>query len=162
MRRSTARPPGGVSRRPQEALAERGRVIREQRAAAQAAAPAMQRLAEALQGRSGQPYKLRSILYSLWNGKPASLVEIVCLDWDIRKGLCAVLLGFGFGGDRTTPEFFYQALQQAVTAAGQWTWFLEERHNVDLLAAASNPPAAKNEPPTKSVAAPRPPRNIPN
>jgi len=91
------------------------------------ALPAMERLAEVLQGRSGQPYKLRSILWSLYNGKPASLVEVVCLDWAIRKDLVAVILAFG------SYSFFYQELKAAVTKAGQWNWFEEEWQNVKQL-----------------------------
>ena len=91
------------------------------------ALPAMERLAEVLNGRSGQPYKLRSILWSLYNGKPTSLVEVVGLDWAIRKDLVAVILAFG------SDSFFYDELKAAVTKAGQWDWFEEEWQNVEKL-----------------------------
>ena len=98
----------------------------EGRAAVALARPALERLCEVLRGRSGQPYKLRALLWSLYNGQPASLVEIVCLDWQIRQDLCAVLLAFGFE-DRydETNDFFYDALKAAITKAGQWAWFEE-------------------------------------
>jgi hypothetical protein len=106
-------------------------VSRERLAAAIAAEPALKRLCKVLCERSGQPYKLRSILFSIWNGKPASMIEIVSLDWEIRKDLSAVLLAFGFEGNGV--EFFYSALQRAITAAGQWNWFVEEADDVRLL-----------------------------
>lgn len=88
------------------------------------AKPAMHRLAAVLCGRSGQPYHLRAVLFSLWNGKPASMVEIVNLDWEIRKDLAKVVLAFG------SEDFFYAEMEKALRAAGQFDWFLEERHNV--------------------------------
>lgn len=103
----------------------------ERRQACLIALPAMERLAVVLKERSGQPYKLRALLYSLWNGKPASLVEIVCLDWELRKDLLMVLAAFGYEDDKA--GFFYVALEKVVRAAGQWDWFLEERFNIGQL-----------------------------
>ena len=101
-------------------------VLAERRAAAEAARPALARLCEVLCKRSGQPYKLRALLYSIYNGQAASLIEIVCLDWEIRKDLCAVLLAFGFEDRRdATVSFFYDELKAAITAAGQWDWFIQ-------------------------------------
>jgi hypothetical protein len=91
------------------------------------ASPALDRLMEVLKGRSGQPFKLRALLYSMWNGKPWTLNDIVCFDWQIKKDLCAVLLAWGHN------NFFYTHLENAIRAVGQWVWFLEERNNVDLL-----------------------------
>ena len=68
----------------------RNRVMR--RDACLVALPALERLAMVMQGRSGQPYKLREILFSLWNGKPASLVLITGLDWEIRQNLASLFL----------------------------------------------------------------------
>jgi hypothetical protein len=111
---------------------ERERDIRQQRRqACLVALPAMDRLAEVLKDRSGQPYKLRSLLYSLWNGKPASLVEIVNFDWEIRQDLLLVLAAFGYEDHKVM--FFYDALRMAIERAGQWKWFLEERKNIELL-----------------------------
>ena len=93
------------------------------RAAVEAAVPAMNRLAEVLQGRSGQPHKLRALLYSLYNGQPTSLLEIVALDRSIREDLCAVLLGFGF--ESPGAAFFYKEMKAAIVEAGQWEWFIE-------------------------------------
>jgi len=103
----------------------------ERREACEFAAPALARLVEIFKHRSGQPYKLRSLLYSLWNGKPTSLVEIVGLDWEIRKDLGLVLIAFGYEDKQT--KFFYRAIEEAIKAAGQWEWFLEERRNVQQL-----------------------------
>jgi len=76
--------------------------------------------------KTGQGYKLRALLYSLWNGKPASLFEIVALDFEIRQDLCAVALAFGFEDWRGTDSFFYEQIRLAVSKAGLWHWFLEE------------------------------------
>lgn len=96
----------------------------ERKEAAKQGLAAMERLAEVLRGRSGQPYKVRAILYSLWNGKPCPVNELLGLDWPIRKDLVAVLLAFGYEDHDT--KFFYQAVQKAITHAGQWGWFLQE------------------------------------
>lgn len=103
----------------------------EHRKAATEALLAMGRLAEVMRGRSGQPYKVRALLYSLWNGKPADVSDLLNLDWQIRKDICAVMLGFGF--EDSSTHCFYDALQAAVTGAGQWSWFLEERFEVGKL-----------------------------
>jgi hypothetical protein len=119
---------------PEEREATQARLIeelatlrREQAEADAEALPALARLAEVLRERSGQPYKLRSLLWSLWNGKPTSLLEVVNLDRSIRKDLCAVLLAYG------SDAVFYDALKAAVTRAGQWDWFVEEWQNVEAL-----------------------------
>lgn len=105
---------------------------RERHEAISMALPALDRLAVVMQGRSGQPYKLRNFLFSLWNGKPASLVEIVNLDWEIRRDLVLLLMAYGY--EEKGAACFYDAIQNAVTKAGQWEWFLEEQHNVKVLA----------------------------
>ena len=76
-------------------------------------------LAIVLQGRSGQPYELRGLLYSLYNGQPSSLLEIVVFDWPIRKDLICVLSAFGH------DEFFYDEMKAALVKAGVWEWFIE-------------------------------------
>jgi hypothetical protein len=101
----------------------------EGREAVKAAIPALDRLCEVMKGRSGQPYKVRALLYSLWNGQPASLVEIVGLDWEIKKDMCAVMLAFGRESGPWCKEehsFFYDEIREAVKRAGQLEWFLEE------------------------------------
>ncbi len=115
-----------------DVLRRQRRVNAQRRDASLIALQALDRLAVVMQGRSGQPYKLRSILYSLWNGKPTSLVEIVGLDWEIRQDLVSVLLAFGFE-DRQV-KFFYDAVKAAVTKAGQWDWFIEEHEDIESLA----------------------------
>ena len=103
----------------------------ERKKAVELARPALERLCQVMCDRSGQPYKLRNILYGLWNGKPCSIIEILNLDWSLRKDLCQVLLAFGYSdGDE---EFFYDAIKQAVVKAGQGQWFIEEGDNVEVL-----------------------------
>lgn len=97
----------------------------ERRAAVDVARPALARLCQVLRVRGGQSYKLRALLYSLYNGQAASLIEIVCLDWNIRQDLCALLLAFGYESHtRVEDAFYYDALKAAITATGQWDWFI--------------------------------------
>src|SRR5688500_11099303 len=78
-------------------FAMRGKRVRtEQKQAAEDAQPALTRLVEACAGKSGQAYKIRKLLFSAWNGKPADLSDVLCLDWELKKDICAVLLAFGF------------------------------------------------------------------
>jgi len=104
-------------------------MTQERRQACVAALPALDRLAEMMTGDSGQCYKVREILFSLWNGKPACLIEIVNLDWAVRKDLVAVILAFGW--EDASVKFFYDALKGAVSRAGRWEWFIEESDNLD-------------------------------
>lgn len=99
----------------------------EHRAAALAALPALKRLVEAMLVRTGQSYKVRGLLFSLWNGKPAKLNDTLCLDWALKRDVCAVVLGFGYEGSASMaqPEFFYEAIKGEVQHAGLWNWFLE-------------------------------------
>lgn len=80
----------------QETLQRFRAVALERRQAALEAGPALERLAAVMQNRSGQCYKVRELLFSLWDGKPAELLEIVNLDWLIRKDLTKVMLAFGY------------------------------------------------------------------
>jgi len=73
---------------------------------------------------TGQPYKLRRLLYSLWNGKPADLTDTLCLDWQLKRDFTRVLLGFGYEGKEV--KLFYKAIETAFRDAGLWEWFLEE------------------------------------
>lgn len=107
-----------------EFFAEQRRLQRDRHAAVAVATTALERLCQLMQGRSGQCYKVRALLYSLWNGKPTSVIEVLGLDWQIRKDVCAVILAFGWevpGG-----SFFYKEIKNAITQAGQWEWFIEE------------------------------------
>lgn len=115
----------------QEFLDREKRVRQERIKAAVLALPALKRLCRVLCDRSGQCYKVRALLYSLWNGKPAQLIDVVGLDWEIRQDLCAVILAFGFECD--SVDFFYDAITREVRAAGQWQWFLEERFEYKVL-----------------------------
>lgn len=112
-----------------DALAEMRAHALERRQACVDALPALDRLAEMMLGGSGQCYKVREILFSLWNGKPASLIEVVNLDWAVRKDLVAVILAFGYEDSKV--KFFYDALKSAVERRGNWDWFIEESDNLD-------------------------------
>lgn len=102
------------------------------------AQPALARLCQAMAQKTGQSHIIRLLLYSLWNGKPASLLEIVSLDWPIRKDVVAIILAFGFENSTIGPApeyklqqgvcFFYDAIKTAVTQAGLWEWFLQAAH----------------------------------
>lgn len=85
---------------------------------------ALRRLVDMCGGRSGQAYKVRALLWSLYNGKPASLIECLGLDWNLRKDFCAVLLAFGF--EHKADSFFYRELSAAFAAVGLLEWFKEE------------------------------------
>lgn len=93
-----------------------------QRSAARAAEAkaAMPLLVAAMRNKTGQSYHLRALLYSLWNGQPASLLEVVNLDDALRDALLKVVAAFG------GVEFFYDELAQPITAAGLFDWFVEE------------------------------------
>lgn len=116
---------------------ERERVLREafaglaqantnRRVAAEAARPALQRLLESMRRKTDQGYTLRELLYSLYNGQAASVLELVTLDWSLRADLCAVLLGFGYENPRHPEEsFYYEAMKAAIEQAGLWDWFIE-------------------------------------
>lgn len=84
------------------------------------AKPALDRLAKMMIQRSGQAFKVRSFLWSLYNGQPVSLLEVVSLDWPVRADVCAVILAFG------APEFFYSQFKETFRTAGIFPWFCEE------------------------------------
>ncbi len=115
-----------------EFLQREKRVNQERLKAAVMAMPALKRLCRVMCERSGQCYKIRALLYSIWNGKPVELIEVLGLDWELRQDICAVILAFGFEGQGV--EFFYSELENQVRAVNQWNWFLEERLNVEKLA----------------------------
>jgi hypothetical protein len=96
---------------------------KEHRAAAITALEALPRLIAIMPQRTGQSYKVRSLLYSLWNGQATSLSDVMNLDWSIRKDVCAVVLGFGFEDE--TTHLWYDEISDALKAAGQFQWFLE-------------------------------------
>ena len=84
---------------------------------AQAALPV---LVEACRHKTGQSYHLRSLLYSLWNGKPASLLDVVNLDRSLRDALLAVVSAFG------SEVFFYNQISDGFKQAGLFHWFIAE------------------------------------
>lgn len=84
---------------------------------------ALENLVDACAHKTGQGYKLRALLYSLWNGKPASILEIVSLDWNLRQQFLIVCAGFGQRG------FFYDEIKSAFVRRGLFDWFCEEGEN---------------------------------
>ncbi len=104
-------------------------VAGERRNAAAMGLLALDHLAEMMRYDSGQCYKVRELLFALYNGKPCDLLSVVSLDWSIRKDVCAVILGFGF--EDKTVSLFYDELKLAVTNVGLWDWFIEEAENLD-------------------------------
>lgn len=95
---------------------------REHAAAAVHAAECLGRLIATFPQRTGQSAKLRGLLYSLWNGQPHDLSDVLCLDWSLKKDFCDVVLAFGH------DDFFYDAISNALREAGQFDWFLEAHH----------------------------------
>lgn len=101
--------------------------------AAEKAREALPRLVHVCAQKTGQSYHVRELLYSLWNGQPGKLIELLSLDWAVRLDVLAVCAGFGFepyegpGGphDADTPSFFYDELSGAFKAAGLFDWFCE-------------------------------------
>lgn len=81
---------------------------------------ALGRLVGCCANKSGQSYKLRGLLYSLWNGKPYSVLEIISLDHELRLSLLIVMAGFG------APNFFYKEIENGFKRAGLFDWFIQE------------------------------------
>ena len=109
-------------------LAQWAAVNAERRAAAVEGRAAFRRLLRVMEHKTGQGYKLRALLYSLYNGQPASLLDAITLDWAIRKDLNLVLLGFGceFAGDQKQFGFFYDAMKTDLQQAGLFDWFVAQ------------------------------------
>lgn len=94
--------------------------------AIQARREALPFLVKAMAHKTGQGYKLRSLLYSLWNGKPADLSDVLGLDWNLRVALLVVIAAFGFEEKGGTGEsFFYEAISTEIQQNGLTTWFVE-------------------------------------
>jgi hypothetical protein len=109
----------------QQALSRMHAQRHEHRLAAINGLEALPRLIAVLRGKSGQSYKLRRLLYSLWSGTPgADLSDVVCFDWEVRRDLCRLLLGWGFEDHAT--KLFYSALESALCSAGLMEWFRQE------------------------------------
>lgn len=112
-----------------EMFAGLARTTKERRAAVAPAQAALARLCDVMRSGTNQSYHVRAMLFSLYNGKPASLIEVLSLDWAIRQDVCAVILAFGF--EEPGTEFFYGAMKAAVTAAGLWDWFIARSEEVE-------------------------------
>jgi hypothetical protein len=97
------------------------KVVRQERQAlVLPAARALNRLVDCCAHKTGQGYKVRALLFSLWNGKPVSLADKLALDWELQKDFSAVLLAFGH------DDFFYDAFKNAFKRAGLFDWFTAE------------------------------------
>ena len=70
---------------PSQVFTEVRKICFEQEHALVPAWEGLTRLTEVCLHKTGQGYKVRALLYSLWNGQPASLLEVVSLDWQIRR-----------------------------------------------------------------------------
>jgi hypothetical protein len=103
----------------------------EHRKAAVKAHGAMLVLVAAMRERTGQAYKLREILFSLWNGKPCRLNETLGLDWDLKQAVCHVLMGWGYEDEHV--KFFYNAMRASIATGGLWDWFLEEAQQLQVM-----------------------------
>jgi hypothetical protein len=101
----------------------------ERDAACAQANPALKRLIRIMANKTGQSYKIRALLYSLYSDEATSLLDTVCLDWPIKKDLNAVVLAFGYENPKTNTHFFYKALESAIQSAGLWAWFVESGAN---------------------------------
>lgn len=97
---------------------------RERQEFAENAFPALERLVSAMSAKTGQGYKLRALLFSLWSGKPAELNEVLCLDWSLRKDFAAVVLGWGY--ENAEIAFFYDAMISELASRGLVDWFKQE------------------------------------
>lgn len=108
---------------PASVLAELREQMSRQREEVAAAKPALSRLADVMRNKTGQGYKLRALLYSLWNGQPTTLSDVCGLDHELRADLCLVIQAWGYG--RGDWEFFYNEIRAVVSHAGLWEWFLD-------------------------------------
>ena len=108
----------------QTVLADFGALRHARRKAIEAALPAaragLAALVDVCREKTGQGYRLRALLFSLWNGKPTSLIEILKLDRELREALLAVMNVFG------DDDFFYDAISGAFMDVGLYDWFREE------------------------------------
>ena len=107
-----------------DALRQFGAKLKLQRMAdavrAEQAQGSLKLLIQAMGYKTGQSYYLRSLLYSLWNGKAAKLINVLNLDRELRDALLNVISGFG------AEHFFYNEISNALVSAGLFDWFCEE------------------------------------
>jgi hypothetical protein len=85
----------------------------------------LDQLCEVMRHGTGQSLKVRNFLFSLWNGKPARLIDVLDLDWSIRKSLCAIILAFGFEDQTTRTFFFYKQMEAIIRNHRLWDFFLQ-------------------------------------
>lgn len=102
----------------------------EKRTAAKMARESLKKLIEACAQKTGQSYNLRALLYSLWNGKATPVINLLDLDYPLRRAFLEVCLGFGFDGDAQESSFFYSEVKAAFYERGLFNWFVEEGFNL--------------------------------
>ena len=82
-----------------------------------------------MRNKTGQSYKVRAFLYSLWNGQAVSLLDAITLDYDLRRCLCDVIMAWGYEARpvdfNNDQSFFYDYVKERVTKAQLWDWFLD-------------------------------------
>jgi len=96
------------------------RVVMEGRKAGDDGLEAMERIAaQIIGGDNGQAILMRSMLLSIFGKVKVDLSEIGRLDWDLRKDLCAVILGVNHG------RFDDYKIREILIAAGDHkaAWF---------------------------------------
>ena len=96
---------------------------RERVALVNPALEALRRLVAVCGAGTGQSCRVAMLLWSLYNGRPVSLLDLVGLDWVIRKDLGTVMLAWGF--ESRAGSFFYTEMKAAFRDAGLWVWLLE-------------------------------------
>lgn len=84
---------------------------------------ALRRLVAVCGAGSSQSCKVAMLLWSLYNGRPVSLLDLVGLDWAIRKDLGTVMLAWGF--ESRAGSFFYAEMKAVFRAAGLWGWMMD-------------------------------------
>ena len=68
---------------------------------------------------------MRSLLFSLYNGRPTDLNDIVSLDWNLRSDLMIVMMAFGWESPSGHDSFFYNQLEYAIVEEVIWEWFTD-------------------------------------
>lgn len=109
-----------VSKVLHEAAVKLQRIVKEGRAAGDDGLLAMKRIAtQVVGGDNGQAVLMRSYLLSIFGKTLADLSQVGRLDWDLRKDLCAVLLGVNQG------DFDDFEIRELLIAAGDHNaeWF---------------------------------------
>jgi hypothetical protein len=65
---------------------------------------------------SGQPFAIREFLHDLTEGRECAPIQIVGVDWELRRFFCTMLRGFGRGNFK--PDFIAEAFYDMAGDAG--------------------------------------------